>query len=94
MSEHRSKKWENLFESCPESKQLLSSPSQTKKTLSGLVFVSAPAAGFEPATNALTAHCSTAELHRNDTIIANYSEKGRGRGGKYRVEKVDERVFV
>ena len=27
----------------------------------------APRAGFEPATNALTAHCSTAELPRNAT---------------------------
>gem|GEM_PF-4611458 len=29
------------------------------------VLLAAPAAGFEPATNALTAHCSTTELHRN-----------------------------
>ncbi|OGZ16899.1 MAG: hypothetical protein A3H76_05245 [Candidatus Lloydbacteria bacterium RIFCSPLOWO2_02_FULL_54_12] len=42
-----------LFESCTQAEQSACSPEQTKMALTGLIFVIAPAAGFEPATNAL-----------------------------------------
>ncbi len=69
MSEHRSKIWEKVFESCRRDIQMSRCRSKRRKRRLCVFFMIlsfAPAAGFEPATNALTAHCSTTELHRNE----------------------------
>src|SRR3989338_976382 len=69
-----SKIWENGFESCTKVTQVTFSPEHSRiqkirPRRTSCILSSAPAAGFEPSTNALTAHCSTTELHRNVTKI-------------------------
>ncbi len=66
----------SIFESYPQGAQAPCSPEpKRKQAIAGwLVFFLAPAVGFEPTTNALTAHCSTTELHRNMYSHSTYPE--------------------
>ena len=65
--------------------------SKEKRPGLGRFSFDAPAVGFEPTTNALTAHCSTTELHRNvagpifprgifEVILAKFAKNAKFRG--------------